>query len=184
MAGFVLPYEWNQYGRAVISPSRRAKGNTMNRRKENRRLDAGFTLLELFIVIAIIMVVIAMGIPKFNQAITNYKLRAAAESAAWGIQSARYQALQKGYTFQMVINATNNTYQLQSKPTGASSFSNVGGTVPMSASPVTVGAATTIQFSPNGTVSATVGSQTITFSYLSQTETVTVTNYGSVTVTP
>jgi Tfp pilus assembly protein FimT len=156
----------------------------MNRRKLNSRPSAGFTLMEACVVIAIIMLVVGMGIPKFNQAITNYKLRAAAESAAWGIQSARYQALQKGYTFQMVINATNNTYQLQSRPVGAGSFSNVGGTVPMSASPVTVGAATTLQFSPNGTVAATVGSQTITFSYLSQTETVTVTNYGSVTVTP
>jgi Tfp pilus assembly protein FimT len=156
----------------------------MNRSRNIKRAAAGFSLTEMMVVTIVIMVLLAMSIPKFNQAITSYKLHAAAESAAWGMQSTRYQALQKGYTYQMVINATNNTYQVQSKPIGATSFSNVGNVIPMSASPVTVNAATTLQFSPNGTVTATVGTQTIIFSYLSQTETVTVTNYGSVTVTP
>jgi hypothetical protein len=56
--------------------------------------------------------------------------------------------------------------------------------VPMASSPVTVSATTTLTFSPNGTVALVAGSQTITFTYLGLTETVTVTNYGSVTVTP
>src|SRR5579864_6253103 len=153
--------------------------NFVNPRNKTRHPSSGFTLTEVMVVIAIVMVMVAMGIPKFTSAIANYKLRAAADSAAWGIQAARYQSIQKGYTFQMVIDATNNTYQIQSKPIGATSFSNVGGTVPMSSLPVTVGAATTLQFSPNGIVAATVGSQSITFRYLGRTETVTVTNYGS-----
>ena len=112
------------------------------------------------------------------------KLHAAADSVAWAMQSTRYQALQKGYTYELTISAANNTYQVLSKPIGASSFSNVGGAVPLTASPVTVSATTTLTFSPNGSVTVVAGAQTITLTYSGFTETVTVTNYGSVTVTP
>jgi Tfp pilus assembly protein FimT len=156
----------------------------MNHRKKNNCASAGFSLLEATIVIAIIVLLVGMAIPKFTQAISKYKLRAAADSAAWAMQSTRYQALMKGYTYELTINSSNNTYQVLSKPVGAGSFTNVGSAVPLTGTPVTVSATTTLTFSPNGSVAVVVGSQTITFTYLSQTETVTVTNYGSVTVTP
>jgi Tfp pilus assembly protein FimT len=155
----------------------------MNRRKNNRR-SAGYTIMEAVMVIAIIMVLLGMAIPKFVQAISGYKLHAAAESVAWAMQSTRYQALQKGYTYELTVNAANNTYQVLSKPVGAASFTNVGGAVPLTSAPVTVGASATLSFSPNGSVAVVTGSQTITITYSSQTETITVTNYGSVTVTP
>jgi Tfp pilus assembly protein FimT len=155
----------------------------MNRCKNNRS-SAGYTTMEAAMVITIVMVLLGMGIPKFVQAIANYKLHAAADSVAWAMQSTRYQALQKGYTYELTISAANNTYQVLSKPIGASSFSNVGGAVPLTASPVTVSATTTLTFSPNGSVTVVAGAQTITLTYSGFTETVTVTNYGSVTVTP
>jgi Tfp pilus assembly protein FimT len=155
----------------------------MNRRKNNRP-SAGYTMMEAALVVAIVMVLLGMGIPKFVQAISNYKLRAAADSIAWAMQSTRYQALQKGYTYELTISATNNTYQVLSKPVGAASFSNVGSAVPLSGVPVVVSATTTLTFSPNGSITVVAGSQTITVTYSGQTETVTVTNYGSVTVTP
>jgi len=155
----------------------------MNRCKNNRS-SAGYTTMEAAMVITIVMVLLGMGIPKFVQAISNYKLHAAADSVAWAMQSTRYQALQKGYTYELTISAANNTYQVLSKPIGASSFSNVGGAVPLTASPVTVSATTTLTFSPNGSVTVVTGAQTITLTYSGFTETVTVTNYGSVTVTP
>jgi Tfp pilus assembly protein FimT len=156
----------------------------MNRRKKTYRASAGFGLLESMIVIAIIMILVGMSIPKFINAIASYKLRAAADSAAWAMQSTRYQALQKGYTYELTINATNNTYQVLSRPVGTTTFSNVGSAVPMTSSPVTVSATTTLTFSPNGSVAVVTGAQTITLTYSGLTETVTVTNYGSVTVTP
>jgi Tfp pilus assembly protein FimT len=155
----------------------------MIRRNKNRPC-AGTTMMEAALVVSIVMVLLGMAIPKFINAISTYKLRAAAESAAWAMQSTRYQALQKGYTYELTINATNNTYQVLSKPVGAGSFSNVGSAVPMTSAPVVVSATTTLTFSPNGTISLVAGAQTITFTYQGQTETVTVTNYGSVTVTP
>jgi Tfp pilus assembly protein FimT len=156
----------------------------MNRRKETNRVSAGFGLLESCIVIAVIMILVGMAIPKFVQAISGYKLRAAADSIAWGMQSTRYQALQKGYTYELTVNSTNNTYQVLSKPIGATGFSNVGNAVPLGSAPVVVSATTTLTFSPNGSITVVAGSQTITLTYSGQTETVTVTNYGSVTVTP
>jgi|ERR1700733_159495 Tfp pilus assembly protein FimT len=156
----------------------------MNRRKNTNRSSAGFTLLEICMVIAIIMILVGMAIPKFVQAISNYKLRAAADSVAWAMQSTRYQALQKGYTYELTVNSANNTYQVLSRPIGATGFSNVGGAVPLTSTPVTVSATTTLTFSPNGSITVVTGSQTITLTYSGLTETVTVTNYGSVTVTP
>ncbi len=156
----------------------------MNRRKNTNGSIAGFGLLESMIVIAVIMVLVGMAIPKFIQAISNYKLRAAADSVAWAMQSTRYQALQKGYTYELTVNSANNTYQVLSKPIGASGFSNVGGAVPLTSAPVVVGATTTLTFSPNGSIAVVTGSQTLTLTYSGLTETVTVTNYGSVTVTP
>jgi Tfp pilus assembly protein FimT len=153
-------------------------------RRKNNRLTAGYTTMEAAMVITIVMVLVGMSIPKFVQAISSYKLRAAAESVAWAMQSTRYQALQKGYTYELTFSATNNTYQVLSKPVGATGFSNVGSAVPLTSSPVTVGATTTLTFSPNGSVALVAGSQTITLTYSGLTETVTVTNYGSVTVTP
>jgi Tfp pilus assembly protein FimT len=156
----------------------------MNRRTKTNRFNAGFGLLESMIVICIIMILVGMAIPKFIQAISNYKLRAAADSVAWAMQSTRYQALQKGYTYELTVNSANNTYQVLSRPVGASSFSNVGSAIPLTSSPVTVNATTTLTFSPNGSVTVVTGAQTITLTYSGLTETVTVTNYGSVTVTP
>jgi Tfp pilus assembly protein FimT len=156
----------------------------MNRRKNTNGTIAGFGLLESMIVIAVIMVLVGMAIPKFIQAISNYKLRAAADSVAWAMQSTRYQALQKGYTYELTVNSANNTYQVLSRPVGASGFSNVGGAVPLTSAPVVVGATTTLTFSPNGSIAVVTGSQTLTLTYSGLTETVTVTNYGSVTVTP
>ena len=155
----------------------------MNRCKNNKS-GAGYTTIEAAMVITIVMILVGMAIPKFVQAISNYKLRAAADSVAWAMQSTRYQALQKGYTYELTVNSANNTYQVLSKPVGASSFSNVGGAVPLTSSPVTVSATTTLTFSPNGSVTVVTGSQSITLTYSGMTETVTVTNYGSVTVTP
>nr|HEV7955316.1 GspH/FimT family pseudopilin [Candidatus Acidoferrales bacterium] len=155
----------------------------MNRCKNNKS-GAGYTTIEAAMVITIVMILVGMAIPKFVQAISNYKLRAAADSVAWAMQSTRYQALQKGYTYELTVNSANNTYQVLSKPVGASSFSNVGSAVPLTSSPVTISATTTLTFSPNGSVTVVTGSQTITLTYSGMTETVTVTNYGSVTVTP
>ena len=85
-----------------------------------------------------------------------------------------------GYPYQIAFDATQNTYQVLSEPPGAAAFANVGGPIPLSGSPVALGASTTLQFKGNGSVSATVGQMNLSISYRGVTKTLTVSNYGSI----
>jgi Tfp pilus assembly protein FimT len=148
------------------------------------RFERGYSLIELTMAIAIGIVMTAIAIPQVQSGINNYRLRGAVASATWAIQSTRYQALSQGYPFQVVLNATTNQYQITSQPPGTSSFSNVGNPVPLSGSPITLDQNTTLQFKPNGAVTAPVGTLNFTISYQGLTKTITVSNYGNISVTP
>jgi type IV fimbrial biogenesis protein FimT len=161
------------------------KGGTMIRisGQEKRKRAAGFTMMEAALTVSIVGILLAIGIPSMFSTIKIFRLNAASDAITWEIQTTRYQAIMKGYPFQLTLNSTNNTYQVASEPGGATSFSNIGTAVPISGSPITLGAGTVLQFKGNGSVTATAGnSQTITLSYAGRTKTITVTNYGSITV--
>jgi prepilin-type N-terminal cleavage/methylation domain-containing protein len=142
----------------------------------------GFSLAELLMVVAVGTIMTIIAIPSVNSGLTNYRLRGAVSNSTWGIQTARYQALEEGYQFQVVFSQANANYQIQSKPTGTTTFSNVGTPVPLSGSPVTLNQDTTLLFKPNGSVSATTGALSFTITYNGKTGTVTVSNYGNVSV--
>lgn len=146
----------------------------------------GFTLIEMMIVLAITVIVTAIAVPMLNNVMSTYRLRAAVASVTGAIQSSRYQAISSGYAYQIVLNKTAGTFQVQSDPNHVGIFSNVGNAIPLASSsiPVGLGADTTLQFRPSGLVAATVGAQTLTLTYLGKTETITVSNYGNVKVTP
>jgi hypothetical protein len=77
------------------------------------------------------------------------------------------------------------SYQVYSKAPPATSFSAVGLVVPIArVGDVTISQDTTLQFSANGTVSATVGSMAFTMTNGIVTKTVTVSGVGNVSVTP
>jgi type IV fimbrial biogenesis protein FimT len=150
-------------------------------RRKNRA--TGFTMMEAALTVAIVGILLAFGIPSIFSTVKIFTLTAAADSITWSIQTTRYQAIMHGYSFQLTLNAANNTYQVASQPTGSGSFINVGTAIPISGSPVVIGAGTVLQFKGNGSVAATVGnSQIITVSYVGRTKTITVTNYGSISV--
>ena len=150
-------------------------------RKQSRA--AGFTMMEAALTVAIVGILLAFGIPSMFSTVKIFRLNAASDSITWSIQTTRYQAIMHGYPFQLTLNAANNTYQVASQPTGSGAFINVGTAVPISGSPVVVGAGTVLQFKGNGSVAATAGnSQVITVSYVGRTKTITVTNYGSISV--
>ena len=92
--------------------------------------------------------------------------------------------MSQGYPFRVAFDATTRQYQVGSQPPGAASFSNVGNAVPLSGSSVTISPNTTLQFRPNGAVTATTGSLSFTITYSGLTKTVAVSNYGNITVTP
>jgi type IV fimbrial biogenesis protein FimT len=175
-------HDFNDWG---IKIRTQETGGSMTRIHSSwkRSNSAGFTMMEAALTLAMVGILLAFGIPSLFSTVKIFELNAASDSITWAIQTTRYQAIMKGYPYQLTLNATNKTFQLASEPTGAGSFSNVGSAIPISGDPITLGAGTVLQFKGNGSVSATAGnSQTITVSYAGRTKTITVSNYGSITV--
>jgi prepilin-type N-terminal cleavage/methylation domain-containing protein len=155
-----------------------------------RAQTAGFTMIELSLVLLIAVVISVMAIPVVSAAINQYRLRSAVANATWAIQSTRFQALEESYPFQVTIagnaNGQNPSYQIASEPPGSGSFSNVGTPIPLSAQTVVISEPTVVQFKPNGTVTVTQNGTTATsfqITYQGYSNTVTVSNYGNVSIT-
>jgi prepilin-type N-terminal cleavage/methylation domain-containing protein len=152
---------------------------------------AGMTLIELMIVLAVASILAGIGLPLIQSAVKAYDLTAAVQDVAGSIQSTRYQAIATGCPYSIAFDPATASYQVSSEPlTGtppacAAGFSNLGSAIPWSTSgDITVSAATTLQFSPNGTVAATAGAMTFALTNGSGTETITVSGVGNVTVSP
>jgi len=145
----------------------------------------GFTVLELAVVVAIGMAVTTISVPMTKTALKTYHLNAAVSAVTAAIQSTRYQALMHGYHYDLSLDQASQSYQIGSKVPPASAFSNVGTAIPWcTTADVTMTPATTLEFFPGGTVTATTGSLTITVSNGIATKTITVSGVGDVTVTP
>jgi Tfp pilus assembly protein FimT len=149
-------------------------------RRSSTKSRRGYTTLELVIGLLVGSVLTAMAIPQVQSGLYNYRLRGAAASSIWAIQSTRYQALMEGYPYQVVFSQANLNYQVQNLPPGSASYANVGTAVPLSGNPVTLNQDTTLQFKPNGAVTATVGTLSFIITYQGRTATLTVSNYGNV----
>lgn len=141
-------------------------------------------MIELTVVVGISLIMAGFALPRVQQTVDRYRLGAGTSSIVGAIRSARYQSLMQGYRFRMDISPTNRTYQLSSMVPPATTYSNVGTTVPISGSPITISAATTLEFRPNGQVTATVGAMNLDVTYQGVTKTITVSTYGNITVTP
>jgi prepilin-type N-terminal cleavage/methylation domain-containing protein len=169
----------------LLSQLQRFKGHRCAAQRTTRnalpKSQHGFTLLELLVVVLVVLVLSALAIPQLQAALYAYRLNAAVSASTWAIQTTRYQAIMHGYPYQIALNAANNTYQVLSEPGGTAAFSNVGTAVPMGTMVIVFSPSTTLQFSPNGSVSAILGSMTYSVAYGGATKNVTVTNYGSVT---
>ena len=155
----------------------------------------GFTLIELILVILIGLIMTAMAVPLLNNTMTVYRVRGSATAVAGTVQATRYQAIFNGYPFRLVIDSAAKTYQVQSDQARAGVFTNY--CVPAAAScpvplmgsgtKVALDADTTFTFSPGGTVQSTTavaGVTTMVLTYSGKTETITVSSYGNVKVTP
>jgi prepilin-type N-terminal cleavage/methylation domain-containing protein len=164
------------------APTLRAGANRWLIRRRQSNSLAGYSLVELLLVVAISLILAGVAIPATRSAIASYQLSAAVDSATGAIQGARYQAIMHGYQYQVALSAAQNTSQVLSEAPPAAAFTATGPAVQLSAVPITLSAATTFQFKPNGSVSAPVGAMNFTISYNGTTKTVTVSNYGSISV--
>ena len=148
---------------------------------------SGFSLIELLVTMAIILIATAIAVPLVGTAVAQYRLKNAVVSATGAIQTSRYRAISSGFPYRVVFNSTNLTYQVQSDPASNSTWGNVGGVVPLSTSSpavVKLNQDTTLNLRPNGAVTATTGAMNFTLTLGNKTETITVSNYGSINVTP
>jgi Tfp pilus assembly protein FimT len=141
----------------------------------------GFSMLEITIVLAFSAIMAAMAIPHIQSGVNSYRLHGAMASATWAIQSTRYQALRQGYPYQVVFSASNKNYQIQNLPSG-STYLNVGTAVPLSGSPITLNADTTLTFKPNGFVNDPNGLYYFTITYNGLCQKATVSNYANISL--
>jgi len=138
----------------------------------------------MIVMLAIGTTLTVMAIPSINAGLRNYRIDGAISSVTWAIHSTRYQALMQGYPFQVAFSSASNNYQIQSMQPPAVTFSPVGTAVPISSWPVVLSADTTLNFKPNGYVTAATGALNFTMTYQGVCQKLTVTNYGNVSVTP
>ena len=152
-------------------------------------------MIEVLIGMAVAAVLMAVSLPMVKTATRSYHLMAAVPAVTGAIQGTRYQAISSGCPFQVALNSTSTSYQVTQEvlsgtpPACASSFTNVGNAVPWSSSgDVTLSASITLQFNPNGTVAniTTPASIPASFNLTNgvQTETITISGVGNVSVSP
>ena len=162
--------------------------------------DRGFSLIEMLFVVLIVLIMAAMAIPLVSNVVSNFRLRGAVSSVTGAIQSTRYQAIFQGCPYQLVFDNAANTYQVQTQQVGATcpggafaSFCTSGAAacpVPLAGSgnPIALNAPLTLTFSPGGRVTSPqfpAGGINLILTYGNKPpETITVSTYGSVHVTP
>ncbi len=165
------------------------------RHLDRRRASRGFTLVELMLVVAVGLILAGMAVPVIQNTMHVYALRSAITSLTGAISSSRYQAIFHGCKSQVVFTAASYSYQVQSEAPAygglacAAAFTNVGNAVPLQGHGPTLGANITLTFSPGGAVTSTPAASPITLvltypGTALPAETITVSNYGNVTVAP
>jgi type IV fimbrial biogenesis protein FimT len=71
---------------------------------------SGFSMIELMVVITIMAVVMALGIPSYNEWIQNTKIRSAAESIQNGVLLARAEAVKRNARVQFTLDALGSAW--------------------------------------------------------------------------
>lgn len=149
----------------------------------------GFTIIELLVTLAVGMILAAFAVPHLQSAMNFFRLRSAASSITGAIQSTRFQAIFHGCPYALAFNNAAMTYQVSAQQAGpggcAAGFTNLGPAIPITnAASVTLNQNVTFQFRPGGLTQATVGVPTLILDAYGTKETISVSTYGNITVTP
>lgn len=130
-----------------------------------RALQAGFTIVEILITVAVVGILIMMAVPTFGEWLQSQQLRAAAEASLNGLQVARSEAIRRNLPVQITFNVPQTGWSVTEQPPIATF---IQGRQHEEGSPnaqlaTTPGGATIITFTPLGGVTANKdGSATIT----------------------
>ncbi len=149
-----------------------------------RRATAGFSLIELLVVVAIVSALAGIAIPMTLNAMKGYRLNAAVASATGAIQSTRYLAIMQGCPYYITFTVSTNSYQVTNAASCTTSY--VGPKVPISRlGDVTLSRTFTYTLNANGTIQEGTGLPgTFTIANGIVTELITFTGVGNVTVSP
>ncbi len=136
----------------------------------------GFTLVETFVVISILVISVTIAIPQFQRMAQNGNLRAAAKDIMGDFANMRGRAMAENANYAIVFDLANNNYTIpgQANPKTPRSF----------AGDITITAisATTLTFQTRGTI-APLGNKTLTLTNgRGSTATITVTTAGRIYV--
>jgi Tfp pilus assembly protein FimT len=136
---------------------------------------------------AMALVTTAFSIPVVTSSLNAYRLNSAVMSVTGVIQSTRYRAISAGYPFSVVFDKAAATYQIKSDPNNVGVFANVGNPVPFGRADW-MNQSTTFVLRPGGAVqspqAAANGTTTMTMTYKNTVETIQVSAYGRIQVTP
>ena len=94
-----------------------------------RHSNSGFTMIEALMVVAICMALAAIALPPFTRAMQVYDQSATVSAAAAALQTTRFQAIMRGYPYQVIFTPSTLSYQLYSEIPPATTFSQVAGSV-------------------------------------------------------
>jgi type IV fimbrial biogenesis protein FimT len=143
--------------------------------------QAGFSLAEMLVAIAIGGILTALAVPNFAQMRATYRMRGATHEIFTALQRARMGAIKENNRYQFSI--SNSTYSVRSDVNNNGSFTTeetvTGRDIHNTASDVSLSTSATIVFAANGTA-VTAGTVTLSNGY--QTKTITVSLAGRVKI--
>jgi len=79
-------------------------------RHRARRGEAGFSLIELTVVLVLLGLIVAVGMPALQDWLERYRVRTAAQGLAAEMQLQRMRAVSRNTAHTIVFNAANGTY--------------------------------------------------------------------------
>ena len=156
-----------------------------------RRRDSAFTMIEIMIVAAISIVLAAIAIPTFTNAMYSYRQNAAVSAASGAISATRFLAIMRGYPYQLVFTSSTMSYQVFNQVPPATTFSLVTPSIGSATTPLPAaggitmtGTSFTFTFNANGTVTSVANPSGTAMQIMNsvKSNTITVTGVGNVQI--